>query len=162
MEQAEAEKSKRISTHTPHAECDIDGSPAPDRSCTISTHTPHAECDGGSAQKTLAFIKFLLTHPMRSVTFVFSDCILALVFLLTHLMRSVTASSRSIQSVGLISTHTPHAECDIKQEEYDSYSEQFLLTHPMWSVTFIGNLVRIPKYISTHTPHAECDVGYSI
>ena len=101
----------------------------------ISTHTPHARCDISSLDYDFYQRQFLLTHLMRGVTrAVFPTVQKLLIFLLTHLMRGVTEFASYTELSPGISTHTPHARCDVN-----------------------GNWANTSVFISTHTPHARCD-----
>ena len=102
-----------ISTHTPHARCDVFEIAVFDF-ISISTHTPHARCDIQTYKHSTTPISFLLTHLMRGVTpfhFGFSTAI-------------------------AISTHTPHARCDRFNDSLKRKSVEFLLTHLMRGVTY--------------------------
>ncbi len=101
----------------------------------ISTHTPHARCDGSGGRSGGRRNKFLLTHLMRGVTAARATEEMADKFLLTHLMRGVTPCNHAFRKPLSISTHTPHARCDV------SCTLSFLVV-----------------LISTHTPHARCDL----
>ena len=57
----------QISTHTPHARCDVAVRRRP-WACNISTHTPHARCDPLRLRVCFLTLQFLLTHLMRGVT----------------------------------------------------------------------------------------------
>ncbi len=100
----------------------------------ISTHTPHARCDKLSYGIILILFLFLLTHLMRGVTLSNEYPNTSFGFLLTHLMRGVTNGLSALFPIIIISTHTPHARCDIT-----------------------SHILRFHNPISTHTPHARCD-----
>ena len=149
----------KISTHTPHARCDeelvdwiaIQGEQ------NFYSHTSCEVWRVERIQTNYTHWGFLLTHLMRGVTVSESCCSSSLTFLLTHLMRGVTTPSIFAHSNAAISTHTPHARCDL--ENADGYTDfySFLLTHLMRGVTYRCNDTRHLYTISTHTPHARCD-----
>ena len=116
---------------------------------------------------------------MRGVTIISSYSLLWEIFLLTHLMRGVTSPWKTNFEEMAISTHTPHARCDvvtlggsIKIQKFllthlmrgvtlqlgkDCVASGFLLTHLMRGVTFPMPERQRRYHISTHTPHARCD-----
>ena len=59
---------------------------------------------------------FLLTHLMRGATLQRSYCFNSKWFLLTHLMRGATVVGENKWETAKISTHTPHARCDVFAE----------------------------------------------
>ena len=65
---AELESVQKISTHTPHTECDIKNPRPVLAAPNISTHTPHTECDCSPNSKKDLYTRFQLTHPTRSAT----------------------------------------------------------------------------------------------
>ena len=115
-----------ISTHTPHARCDLSFF-APCWGSKISTHTPHARCDDFRVMYAGYTFKFLLTHLMRGVTVHHKiRCLLQPISTHTpHARCDVINFLRCWRN--LISTHTPHARCDFhpnrqKSEPYNFYS----------------------------------------
>ena len=129
-----------ISTHTPHAGCDDVITPELGQQL-ISTHTPHAGCDPpflASAHASLNFnshtpcgvrphvsfettsdFTFQLTHPMRGATFRCEKC----GEIATDFNSHTPCGVRLLQLIQYqqsieISTHTPHAGCDVNQKPW--------------------------------------------
>ena len=124
-----------VSTHTPHAGRDgfIDS-----KNVTrhfVSTHTPHAGRDVCISSEKTKNHKFLLTRPMRDVTFLQKLRTGRLMFLLTRPMRDVTFSADGARETRNVSTHTPHAGRDSVALSVLSPISSFLLTRPMRDVT---------------------------
>ena len=169
----------KISTHTPHARCDSCknlkkiqkyifllthlmrgatpdvGSIAFDRynfyshtSCEVRPNDNYVNQTG---------TEFLLTHLMRGATNANWAKTSVFRFLLTHLMRGATYSDTCFAISSMISTHTPHARCDIGMLRQVKGTKAFLLTHLMRGATCIIHLNECIILISTHTPHARCD-----
>ena len=108
----ETESTNLISTHTPHAGRDTEAM----ENCVmlnISTHTPHAGRD--TTARILRISSRISTHTPhagRDVT-AFEIYSLCFKFLLTRPMRGVTFFRTAIMIAGRISTHTPHAGRDV-------------------------------------------------
>ena len=102
-----------ISTHTPHARCDICRYFF--KICNIYFYS-HTSCEVRQKKErgVLKNGKFLLTHLMRGATWKHCTCYYFFFrFLLTHLMRGATIFPTHGGSSTIISTHTPHARCDL-------------------------------------------------
>ena len=100
-------------------------------------------------------------------------------FQLTHPTRSATRTNKNNCRQHHISTHAPHAECDVyaRYNDFDMFHFNsrtprgvrlptpsdwssiitFQLTHPTRSATSNSFSGDVTIYISTHAPHAECD-----
>ena len=122
----------RISTHTPHARCDVSYNSL---FAVLSHFYSHTSCEvwlSSDGAGSFSF-SFLLTHLMRGVTTFFVLTAKSTVFLLTHLMRGVTTQKR-ILTINL----------------------QFLLTHLMRGVTIA---MRLPDYDGgDFYSHTSCEV----
>ena len=80
-------------------------------------------------------------------------------FLLTHPMRGATRLFSSSNAFNFISTHTPHAGCDFLIS-FSKYVWENFYSHTPCGVRQISKMFkRIQAHlISTHTPHAGCDL----
>ena len=151
-------RNSRISTHAPHAECDLHPAPPQDIHRHFNSRTPRG-------------VRLTLSLGLPS-----SDT-----FQLTHPTRSATNHTRFPHSPYDISTHAPHAECDndvnvfiLRRLNISTHAPHaecdgaFRLNpsrifHHFNSRTPRG--VRLKALvnastednISTHAPHAECD-----
>ena len=123
-----------ISTHAPHARCDMIFSMSSPfsfhfysrTSCEVRPPTAlirlskldfysRTSCEVrlNLFPTWLRAYRFLLTHLMRGATLYYSLLGVFIVqFLLTHLMRGATIANPHINSACRISTHAPHARCD--------------------------------------------------
>ena len=101
-----------ISTHAPHARCDT---VTASLLCGISDFYSRTPCEVRHTDMGVifAFSAFLLTHPMRGATCCIYYTAYLVTFLLTHPMRGATCRSVTAGAGGRISTHAPHARCDI-------------------------------------------------
>ena len=111
---------------------------------------------------------FLLTRPLRDVTYIFHSPKDIRKFLLTRPLRDVTKNNVWTLKTGIISTHTPLAGRDKILEEHG-------LNHGISTHTPLAGrdqrifLLSRQRIISTHTPLAgrdflgrcRCDVGIS-
>ena len=77
-------------------------------------------------------------------------------FLLTHLMRGATMYIKKDGNRFRISTHTPHARCNVYAIIY-GFSQTNFYSHTSCEVQQYSNFLIFWKYISTHTPHARCN-----
>ena len=68
---------------------------------------------------------FLLTRPLRDVTYFRLNCIASILFLLTRPLRDVTNSARAATLISSISTHTPLAGRDLVTVEDDELNINF-------------------------------------
>ena len=124
-----------ISTHTPHARCDL----LPLFTITISkisTHTPHARCDNKSSF-LIELLGYFYSHTSCEVRLKIDGFVVWLhIFLLTHLMRGATLDVVYLfPELKQISTHTPHARCDNWKLTTRRTWNRFLLTHLMRGAT---------------------------
>ena len=169
---------KIISTHTPHARCDI-------WICLIVILSfyfySHTSCEVRHEGKIFVekYIEFLLTHLMRGATHILNllgrkqenfyshtscEVRLKLKSLLelktnfySHTSCEVRLVMRQYKELYIhISTHTPHARCDALFKHYVLITI-FLLTHLMRGATNSYKIWISTTPISTHTPHARCD-----
>ena len=101
----------------------------------VSTHTPHAGRDFFCFFSVSGSQKFLLTRPMRDVTYVGLENRLPMTFLLTRPMRDVTRCYLFTLATSPVSTHTPHAGRDMDYIVFENCA-----------------------FVSTHTPHAGRDI----
>ena len=128
-----------ISTHAPHAECDIYIFWSKVYSF-ISTHAPHAECDNSLKLFPAVCRKFQLTHPTRSATSSSSDFIIKSE-ISTHAPHAECDIYIFWSKVySFISTHAPHAECDNSLKLFPAVCRKFQLTHPTRSATCSGSV----------------------
>ena len=96
----------------------------------ISTHTSRVGCDECWTIFNRMLNKFLLTHPVWDVTFIFTVVVQETEkFLLTHPVWDVTKS------------------CDNHWKDL-----KFLLTHPVWDVTTSFLYLQIGKNFYSHIP----------
>ena len=127
--------------------------------------------------ESISFIlpkSFLLTRPLRDVTYSSFTNPSAIIFLLTRPLRDVTFQHRDYKIVDHISTHTPltgrdsnpmwykggdnistHTPLtgrDMLSSALNSCPKIFLLTRPLRDVTPDEPKPDEPKPISTHTP----------
>ena len=94
---------------------------------------------------------------MRGATLNVRIFFIIIIFLLTHLMRGATFSSLARLRIISISTHTPHARCDMYNDDMIPILIDFY-SHTSCEVRLhLLNLKHLRKQISTHTPHARCD-----
>ena len=87
---------------------------------------------------------------MRGVTQGYANDSNVLIFLLTHLMRGVTGFSQLEEPIFKISTHTPHARCDVRIVSTDWWMDTFLLTHLMRGVTWDSLHIWGKTFLLTH------------
>ena len=79
-------------------------------------------------------------------------------FLLTHLMRGATYSIDNSTLWRIISTHAPHARCDLAITT-DNWETVNFYSRTSCEVRHDFNLIVSSfRAISTHAPHARCDV----
>ena len=105
--------------------------------------------------ESISFIlpkSFLLTRPLRDVTYSSFTNPSAIIFLLTRPLRDVTFQHRDYKIVDHISTHTPLTGRDMLSSALNSCPKIFLLTRPLRDVTPDEPKPDEPKPISTHTP----------
>ena len=116
----------RISTHTPLAGRDLSSALTGKAGRLISTHTPLAGRDTEHTNRKLTdLFQFLLTRPLRDVTYSWIQRSGRLRFLLTRPLRDVTISIKLLTCLIRISTHTPLAGRDRLQLGYDNYPFYF-------------------------------------
>ena len=167
-----------ISTHTPHARCDISSHVSASLSADFYSHTSCEVRPCTNSTRWGAY-KFLLTHLMRGATSQSRYRQRHRTFLLTHLMRGATIPCKNGTFVVDISTHTPHARCDAPSQIH-FFARNYFYSHTSCEVRLLTvpfsellsyfyshtscevRLLKIPLLyqfyiISTHTPHARCD-----
>ena len=100
----------------------------------FNSHTP---CGVRRSTVDLTALRqpFQLTHPMRGATVSRLEVLTLSAFQLTHPMRGATFFVFGLYGSVFISTHTPHAGCDVNTTQKN-----------------------VDISISTHTPHAGCDM----
>ena len=123
-----------ISTHAPHAGCDESSDSQYALSTDFNSRTP---CGVRPAIQSHIFCtsSFQLTHPMRGATLRYIFSTYSPTFQLTHPMRGATDSEIGAVYRRLISTHAPHAGCDVLEAVSVVMSWGFQLTHPMRGAT---------------------------
>ena len=164
-----------ISTHTPHAGCDIGSFRRNFVIFYFNSHTPcgvrhyvfillclhkyfnsHTPCGvrPNATSESDGLGEFQLTHPMRGATR--QTCFISfpgLQFQLTHPMRGATYGIIQEDEGNVISTHTPHAGCDQTPRKNQKIFSKFQLTHPMRGATEtkIDSLDALDDF-NSHTP----------
>ena len=127
-------------------------------------------------------MQFLLTHLMRGAThckYRYRVCKGS--FLLTHLMRGATLGANPNLYTKIISTHTPHARCNVIVVFFTSNNPisthtpharcngivlmclvqiNNFYSHTSCEVQQIQQKITLLKNISTHTPHARCNLWH--
>ena len=125
----------------------------------ISTHTPHAGCDLTTIILYHRYPKFQLTHPMRGATTNAPSVTSVKSFQLTHPMRGATQGIPLILPLDQISTHTPHAGCDSVWCRHYSQGADFNSHTPCGVRRVFVYLVSTLLYFNSHTP---CGVRHNV
>ena len=119
----------------------------------ISTHAPHARRDGQPLRLYTAAGNFYSRASCEARRFWSVGLRSTISFLLTRLMRGATLQHlMTLEGLGMISTHAPHARRDEHWRELNG--ENTISTHAPHEVQ--------PSSISTHAPHARRDLAYSL
>ena len=89
----------------------------------------------GTPQRVTQFYNFYSHTSCEVRPATTSITLITMSFLLTHLMRGATEEVPAYNHIVNISTHTPHARCDIVQNAVIGTLTEFLLTHLMRGAT---------------------------
>ena len=167
-----------ISTHTPHARCDFTSSAKVNCQRDFYSHTScevrlfcvnvlcrfkhfysHTSCEVRRCKiRQIKTKQYFYSHTSCEVRPHTQDLLRqSMQFLLTHLMRGATEGRLKKTALSIISTHTPHARCDVPIQVERVKTVLFLLTHLMRGATSVTDKNAMSEIISTHTPHARCD-----
>ena len=154
----DAERSKRISIHAPHAGRD---NKYGGRGHHHRYFNPRAPCGARLVVQvfTARFFKFQSTRPMRGATSCHSRKTAAEIFQSTRPMRGATTIWRYVRHD--LSDFNPRAPCGARQMSSvnGELRNLFQSTRPMRGATVLAVGLVGSKEISIHAPHAGRDIS---
>ena len=152
-----------ISTHAPHAECDLPGTyfSGIGNVANFNSRTPRGVRHDNPTMCNKEF-EFQLTHPTRSATISVRNPVCIRVNFNSRTPRGVRPTLGDvIDAIHHFNSRTPRGVRPIF-ELVCQQRKQFQLTHPTRSATNYGLIMYAIIAISTHAPHAECDLLLAI